>query len=348
MGEVRVPAWAKWRAQTQRAVENFPISGTPIERELSAPSPRSRARRPRSTPTSACSTRDDRRRHRRGRRRPWRRGRLGRALPDRRLPDRLGHVEQHEHQRGHRHAWPPRRSGSPGAPERPRERLAVVQRRLPVGHPRRGHRRDRPRPDPGAASTSRPSLSRKADEFADGRQERPHPPDGRHPGHPRPGVRRLRRGGPLRGRAAARPPCPASASCRSAAPPSAPASTPRPGSPPRSSSGSPAELDLPLTEARDHFEAQSSRDGAGRGVRPAADHRRRPGEDRQRPALDGLRPAHRARRDLPARPAARQLDHAGQGEPGDPGGDRSRSPPRSSATTPPSPSPARPATSSST
>ncbi|MGY1702784.1 class II fumarate hydratase [Geodermatophilus sp. SYSU D00766] len=36
MGEVRVPAWAKWRAQTQRAVENFPISGTPVERELIA------------------------------------------------------------------------------------------------------------------------------------------------------------------------------------------------------------------------------------------------------------------------------------------------------------------------
>jgi fumarate hydratase class II len=34
MGEVRVPATAKWRAQTQRAVENFPISGRPIEREL--------------------------------------------------------------------------------------------------------------------------------------------------------------------------------------------------------------------------------------------------------------------------------------------------------------------------
>ncbi|WAX56046.1 class II fumarate hydratase [Jatrophihabitans cynanchi] len=34
MGEVRVPAAAKWRAQTQRAVENFPISGQPIEREL--------------------------------------------------------------------------------------------------------------------------------------------------------------------------------------------------------------------------------------------------------------------------------------------------------------------------
>jgi fumarate hydratase class II len=32
MGEVKVPATAKWRAQTQRAVENFPVSGRPIER----------------------------------------------------------------------------------------------------------------------------------------------------------------------------------------------------------------------------------------------------------------------------------------------------------------------------
>jgi fumarate hydratase class II len=32
MGEVRVPAAALWRAQTQRAVENFPISGRPLER----------------------------------------------------------------------------------------------------------------------------------------------------------------------------------------------------------------------------------------------------------------------------------------------------------------------------
>ena len=33
MGQVRVPDWAKWRAQTQRAVENFPISGVRLERE---------------------------------------------------------------------------------------------------------------------------------------------------------------------------------------------------------------------------------------------------------------------------------------------------------------------------
>lgn len=34
MGEVRVPANAKWQAQTQRAVENFPISGLRISRHL--------------------------------------------------------------------------------------------------------------------------------------------------------------------------------------------------------------------------------------------------------------------------------------------------------------------------
>jgi fumarate hydratase class II len=34
MGEVRVPRDALWRAQTQRAVENFPISGTPLEPRL--------------------------------------------------------------------------------------------------------------------------------------------------------------------------------------------------------------------------------------------------------------------------------------------------------------------------
>jgi len=36
MGEVRVPSQAKWAAQTQRAVENFPISGLRVERSLVA------------------------------------------------------------------------------------------------------------------------------------------------------------------------------------------------------------------------------------------------------------------------------------------------------------------------
>src|SRR4051794_24560535 len=34
MGEVRVPAGAHWGAQTQRAIENFPISGRPISPAL--------------------------------------------------------------------------------------------------------------------------------------------------------------------------------------------------------------------------------------------------------------------------------------------------------------------------
>ncbi|HYC64903.1 MAG TPA: lyase family protein, partial [Reyranellaceae bacterium] len=34
MGEMRVPTWALWRASTQRAVENFPISGRPMPRSF--------------------------------------------------------------------------------------------------------------------------------------------------------------------------------------------------------------------------------------------------------------------------------------------------------------------------
>lgn len=34
MGEVKVPAWAYWGAQTQRALENFSVSGRPMPREL--------------------------------------------------------------------------------------------------------------------------------------------------------------------------------------------------------------------------------------------------------------------------------------------------------------------------
>ena len=34
MGELRVPADALWGAQTQRAVQNFPVSGMPMPREF--------------------------------------------------------------------------------------------------------------------------------------------------------------------------------------------------------------------------------------------------------------------------------------------------------------------------
>ncbi len=48
----------------------------------------------------------------------------------------------------------------------------------------------------------------------------------------------------------------------------------------------------------------------GRGVRPPAGRRRGAGEDRQRPAVDGLGPPHRPGRDPHPRPAARLVDHA--------------------------------------
>jgi fumarate hydratase, class II len=34
MGEMQVPAWALWGASTQRAVENFPVSGRPVPPEV--------------------------------------------------------------------------------------------------------------------------------------------------------------------------------------------------------------------------------------------------------------------------------------------------------------------------
>ena len=55
---------------------------------------------------------------------------------------------------------------------------------------------------------------------------------------------------------------------------------------------------------------------ARRDERPAAHPCGLAHQDRERPALDGQRTARRARRDSPARPATRFVDHAGQGQPG--------------------------------
>ena len=65
----------------------------------------------------------------------------------------------------------------------------------------------------------------------------------------------------LRRRAAASRRCPGSPSCRWAAPRSAPASTRPPGFAGRGHrASSPSDTGLPLTEARNHFEAQGARD----------------------------------------------------------------------------------------
>ena len=160
------------------------------------------------------------------------RGELDDAVPGRRLPDRLGHVDEHERQRGHR---PPGvgRAGPCGPPERSRQRVAVVERRRPDGDPPgrdpRAHRTDPPGARPPHSVTAGAQRTHR-----DRGEGRAHAPDGRHTRHGR--VRRPTRG-PACSNAAlgtVRSPTSApSASCRSAAPPSAPGSMRPTASPPR-------------------------------------------------------------------------------------------------------------------
>ena len=235
-------------------------------------------------------------------------GTLGRPVPHRRVPDRLGHLVEHERQRGDR---PPRRASArvepAGAPQRPRQRRAVVQRRVPVGHPP-GRRRGDRRPTwcrrsshlaDGAAGQGRR-------EFADGREVGPHPPDGRHarspsarssaatpPRSPQ-AIERLRRCA-----------APRSASCPSAAPRWAPAST-RPG----------------LRRRRHQAPGRAHRPAAHRGAATTSPPRAPATRWSRCRASCGpsavalikiandirwmaIGPAHRPGRDPPARPAAR-------------------------------------------
>ena len=202
---------------------------------------------------------DRRRRGHPRRRRRGGGGRLGRPLPRRRLPDRLGHVVEHERQRGDRRAGVGAARAA-GAPQRRGQRLAVVERRVPVGHPPRRHA--------GASRSSwcRPSSTWPRRCAASSaafkgvvKAGRTHLMDATPVtlGQEFGGLRRADR---ARRSSGCGDVCRASASCPSAARPSAPASTRRRASPVVSSPGSPTELDLPLTEARDHFEAQGARD----------------------------------------------------------------------------------------
>ena len=101
MGEMEVPADAYYGASTQRAVLNFPISGQPFPRRFIRALgliKKAAAQTNRELGLLAAPARArDRRRRAGGDRRQARR-----PVPDRHLPDRLRHVDQHQRQRGHR------------------------------------------------------------------------------------------------------------------------------------------------------------------------------------------------------------------------------------------------------
>ena len=78
---------------------------------------------------------------------------------------------------------------------------------------------------------------------------------------------------------------------------------------------------IPFREASNHFEAQAAKDGLVDASGQLENHRGEPFQNRQRYTLARQRPALRHRRDHAARDAARQLDHARQGEPRDERGD---------------------------
>ena len=326
MGEMQVPADALYGASTARAVDNFPVSSRagPRDGDPRLRPPEGRLRRGESA-NSASSTRKLAEAiiaasH------EVAAGQARRALPGRHLPDRLRHLDQHERQRGDRQ---PRERAPAASASAPRARRAPSIRTTTSTWGSRPTTRSPPRctspapcaikreADPRARRASPTSSTAKAQGVGRHRQDRPHAPDGRHADPRRPGVRRLRRAGPLR----RRPRGPrarrvSKKTCRSAAPPSAPASTRIPSSPSESARPSTKQLGVNFQEADNHFEAQAAKDSFVAAHGRTEDDRRLADQDRQRHPLARQRPALRHLRADAPRDAARQLDHARQGEPG--------------------------------
>ena len=274
-----------------------------------APEGRRRRRQRRARPARQAQGPEHREGGRRDRRRQARR-----PVPDRRLPDRLGHLDEHQRQRGDRAAG---RGGR--APQRPRQHGPVLQRRVPL---RRAPRRARRRPERAAAraQAARTLLRPQGEELPERRQGGAHPPDGRRARDPRPGVRRLRRPDRPRQRARA-----GGARARRPDPARRHRHRHRPEHPPEIRREGPRAAEQGIRPETDRRAARPLRGAgqprrAGRALRCAEGHRRVADEDRRRPRADGLRSARRHRRAVPARAAEGLLDHARQGQPGDPRG----------------------------
>ena len=223
MGEMEVPADALYGASTQRAVLNFPISGQRFPRRFiralalikqAAAETNAELGLLDADVAEAIAAAAARGRRRRPRR----------PVPDRRLPDRLRHVDEHEHERGRR---PPRRGAAGAAAARSTRTTTSTAARssndtIPTAMQLAGGDGDRGGAAAGARDAPATALGAKAERALAGRQDRPDAPPGRDADPPRPGVPRLRRPGrgvdppgPSRPGRAARP-------CRSAGRPSGP------------------------------------------------------------------------------------------------------------------------------
>ena len=219
---------------------------------------------------------------------------------------------------------------------------------FPSRRPPRRARRGRRTSCCPRSSGSRASLAAKADEFKDiVKAGRTHLMDAvpvtlgqEFAGY----AAQIRLGRAARGRTR----CRRSRRSRSAAPRPAPGSTPTRDFAAKVRERMAADTGLTISRARGPVRGAGQPRRARRAVRRAEGRRGLADQDRRRPRADGLRPARGHRRALPARAAEGLLDHAGQGQPGDPGGRAAGRPRRSSATTRRSRSAASRASSSST
>ena len=161
MAETSTRRTSSGGAETRKAIGNFPISGEPIPIEVARWLAQIKAASARVNAelglldvalAERIAGAADR----------VAAGRVRRPVPARRLPDRLGHLVEHERERGDRGA---RRRRHPS--ERPREHGPVVERRLPVRRAPGGPRRARRTISCRRCVGSRDSLGAKAAEFDD-------------------------------------------------------------------------------------------------------------------------------------------------------------------------------------
>ena len=170
---VQQPSDELWGGETRRPsrTSRCRASGCPWRSCAGSAASRAPPRAP--TPSSGCSTptspsaspppRDE-----------IAAGRPRRAVPDRRLPDRLGHVVEHERQRGHRRP-------SPATGAHPNDHVNMGQSSNDVFPTRRAPRRARRGDQPAAARARAPrgGVRRQGRGVRRHRQVRPHAPDGR-------------------------------------------------------------------------------------------------------------------------------------------------------------------------